>query len=293
MPGRISPPLSRGFRLHERPLRGTTAFGSAAARTAYCRCKRAFLRLTSVEFQGERTRPHMTAAKAIQPTDSRFHRANGRRTRVAVASDVRLYREGLAVLLGRIGDFDVVASAAGPDEAAARVREGEIDVIVLDFGEANVAAARQLLSSTPDARVVVLGELERPDDVIALAEAGVLGFAKREAHSLVRLAQTIESVAREELVCDPQVATLLVRRVQALAANRPRPIDRLSAREVGVLHLLAEGLSNREIAAHLHIELTTVKNHVHNILEKLGARTRAEAVALVRPRRVIVSGRES
>jgi two-component system, NarL family, nitrate/nitrite response regulator NarL len=234
----------------------------------------------------------MTAAKAIRTTDPRIGEANGGRTRVGVASDVRLYREGLAALLGRIGDFDVVASAAGPTEAAAHVRDGKVDVIVLDFAEGNVVAARQLLSTTPDARVVVLGEPERPDEVIALAEAGVLGFVKRE-HSLVRLGPTIESVARDEMVCDPWIATLLVRRVQALAADRPRPLDRLTAREAGVLQLVAQGLSNREIASQLHIELTTVKNHVHNILEKLGAKTRAEAVALVHPGPAVVPARES
>jgi two-component system nitrate/nitrite response regulator NarL len=225
----------------------------------------------------------VTAARAIQTTASR--------TRVAVVSDVRLYREGLTALLGRIGDVDVVASTAGPQEAAARVREGEVDVVVLDVGVGNVAAARQLLTTTPEARVLVLGESQAPEDVIALAEAGVLGFVMRD-QSLARLEATIESVARDEMVCDPWIATLLVRRVQAMAADRPHPGDRLTAREAGVLQLISQGLSNREIAARLHIELTTVKNHVHNILEKLGARTRAEAVALVQRRHALASVRE-
>jgi two-component system nitrate/nitrite response regulator NarL len=226
----------------------------------------------------------MTAARALQ--------TNRSRTRVAVVSDVRLYREGLAALLGRIGDVDVVASAAGPQEAAARVRDGEVDVVVLDVGDGNVAAARQLLSTSPEARVMVLGESRAPDDVIALAEAGVLGFVTHD-HSLARLAATIEGVARNEVVCDPWIGTLLVRRVQAMAVDRPQPSDRLTTREAGVLQLVAEGLSNREIASRLHIELTTVKNHVHNILEKLGARTRAEAVALMERRHALASVREN
>jgi two-component system nitrate/nitrite response regulator NarL len=77
--------------------------------------------------------------------------------------------------------------------------------------------------------------------------------------------------------------------VQELAADRQDPSHRLTAREAGILQLIADGLSNREIASRLHIELTTVKNHVHNILEKLDAKTRAEAVALVGLGRGVVS----
>jgi DNA-binding NarL/FixJ family response regulator len=243
----------------------------------------------------------MTAATVIGTTDSRLSAASGAakgfetggsRTRVAVVSDVRLYREGLSALLGRIGEFDLVGSATGPHEAAARVRDGNVDVVVLDVGTGNVAAARQLLAVAPGARVVVLAETEAPEDVIALAEAGVLGYVTRSS-SLDQLEATIESVADNKMVCDPWIATVLVRRVQELAADRQDPSHRLTAREAGVLQLIADGLSNREIASRLHIELTTVKNHVHNILEKLGAKTRAEAVALVGLGRGVVSVRES
>lgn len=239
----------------------------------------------------------MTAATSIGRTDSGFRTASGvrrldgateRRTRVAVVSDVRLYREGLAALFRRIRECKVVASAEGPDEAAARVRDGDVDVVVLDVGTGNVAAARRLLAVTPGARVVALGGTDAPEDVIALAEAGVLGYVTSD-YSLDGLGATIESVAHDEMICDPWIATLLVRRVQELAADRPEPRHRLTAREAGVLQLVADGLSNREIASRLHIELTTVKNHVHNILEKLGAKTRAEAVAVVAP----LSARES
>ena len=158
------------------------------------------------------------------------------------------------------------------------MREGNVDVVVVDLGAGNVASVQTLLSSAPEARVVVLSAPQRPDDVIALAEAGVLGYVTRE-QSIAELGTTIESVAGDETACAPWIATF--DQTRAGAGRRPtRAADRLTTREAGVLELVAEGFSNREIASHLHIELTTVKNHVHNILGKLGARTRAEAVGL-------------
>jgi two-component system, NarL family, nitrate/nitrite response regulator NarL len=202
-----------------------------------------------------------------------------RRIRVVIVSNVALYRDGLAALLAKIGRLDLVATVGCPDEAAAYVRDGVVDVVLIDLGAWNVGAARKLLAAAPDARVVVLAAPEGPDDVIALAEAGVLGYVARE-QSLADVAEITESAAREEMACAPWIGTLLVRRVQALAADRPAPTDRLTPRETTVLALVTEGLSNRQIASRLHIELTTVKNHVHDILRKLGAQTRAEAVAL-------------
>lgn len=199
------------------------------------------------------------------------------RIRVFIVSDVRLYREGLSALLGRMGRIVVVGAAASADEGIERVRGLQPDVVLLDTAEGNVASARALLGPVPSARMVVLAAPESEEDVIALAEAGVLGYVTRE-QSLDDLVTTIESVARDEMVCSPWMATILVKRVQALAAERPRPTHRLTAREAEILELVAQGLSNKEIAARLFIEVTTVKNHVHSILEKLGVSRRAEAV---------------
>jgi DNA-binding NarL/FixJ family response regulator len=202
--------------------------------------------------------------------------------RVFIVSDVRLYREGLSVLLGRSGHIAVVGAAGSSDEAVGRVAHLQPDVVLLDAGAGrNVAAAHDLLGSAPNAHVVALAAPESEEDIIALAEAGVLGYVTRD-ESLDDLMTTIESVARDEMACSPWMATVLVRRVQALAAERPRPTKRLTAREAEILELVAQGLSNKEIAARLYIEVTTVKNHVHNILEKLGVSRREEAVARTR-----------
>jgi two-component system, NarL family, nitrate/nitrite response regulator NarL len=203
------------------------------------------------------------------------------RLRVFIVSDVRLYREGLADLLGRISRIAVVGATGSADDGIAQVRDLQPDVVLLDTGTGGVAAARYLLGPAPNMRVVALAAPESEEDVIALAEAGVLGYVTRE-QSLEDLVVTIESVARDEMVCSPWMATVLVKRVQALAADRPPPPHGLTAREAEILELVAQGLSNKEIAARLYIELTTVKNHVHNILGKLGVSRREEAVARVR-----------
>ena len=202
------------------------------------------------------------------------------RIRVLIASDVLLYREGLVELLGRVPTIDVVGAVERPHDAAEHVLVDDADVILVALGEQQTSSVRALLEAAPDARVVVVAAPDGPEDVIALAELGVLGYVTRE-QSLSDLTSTITTVAEDEMACAPRIAALLVRRVQQLAADRPAPVHCLTPREEGVLELLADGLSNREIASRLHIELTTVKNHVHNILEKLGARSRAEAVTLL------------
>jgi two-component system, NarL family, nitrate/nitrite response regulator NarL len=238
----------------------------------------------------ERTAASMTASVGTGMTDSRSRATSPNRKgdgiRVLIVSDVLLHRDALAALLRHVDGATIVGAVADAHEAAGIVGDGLADVVLLDDADGNIEGARSILGAAPDARVVVLGTPERVEDVIALAEAGVLGYVTRE-QSLSELGPTIETVARDELACPPWIASLLVRRVQALAAHRPGPVDVLTPREAGILDLIAEGLSNREIASRLHIELTTVKNHVHNILEKLGASTRAEAVALAAGRSVV------
>ena len=118
------------------------------------------------------------------------------------------------------------------------------------------------------------------DDVIAWAEVGAVGYVSREA-SIEDLATTIEGVAKGETICSPRITTLLFQRVATLAhegrPDQPRP--RLTPREREVARLIQRGHSNKEIASELHIEVATVKNHVHSILKKLEIRRRGEAVA--------------
>jgi two-component system, NarL family, nitrate/nitrite response regulator NarL len=203
--------------------------------------------------------------------------------RVFIAAPFRLYREGLSEILGGEDGIEVVGSAAYGREAVDRVRELEPDVVLLDPGIPEGADAIRELAD-PSA-VVALACADGESEMLAWAEAGVSGFIEFE-DSLTELVDTIRRAARGDLLCSPQVAGSLLRRVTVLAAERSQPAGdgHLTARELEVVRLLDEGLSNKQIARLLCIELPTVKHHVHHILEKLGVSRRGDAAAAVRRR---------
>ena len=203
--------------------------------------------------------------------------------RVFVVSDVRFYREGLGHVLGSTEYIVVLGSAGGTDEGLRLVAELKPDVVLLDTAMADgVWMAQRLADTTPDAKIVALAVPQAEEDLIALVEAGVLGYVTRE-QSLDELVAAIISVVREEAACSPMMRTLVVKRVRELAAEfRPGARAHLTRRQREILDLIAQGLSNKEIARELNIERATVKNHIHSILEKLQVQTRAAAVAQVR-----------
>jgi two-component system, NarL family, nitrate/nitrite response regulator NarL len=204
--------------------------------------------------------------------------------RVVISASVRLYREGLAEILSRPEGIDVVGSAGSPLETAEVIERLRPDVVVLDAtAPGGLDEVRQLARGNGDAKLVVLTVSDEEADLIAYAEAGVSGFITHE-DSPAELTEAIRSVARGELRCSPRLAGTLLRRVTTLAADRPAAPGgvRFTPRELEVFRLLYEGLSNKQIAARLHIELPTVKHHVHHILEKLDVGRRGEAVARAR-----------
>jgi DNA-binding NarL/FixJ family response regulator len=144
-------------------------------------------------------------------------------------------------------------------------------------------AVRTLVAATPEIKVVALGIPGVEPDVIAIAEAGASGYVARDG-SMDDLVAVVESVARGECLLSPDIAAKLFRRVATLAREpRLEPMDgKLTARELDVLGLIDDGLSNKEIAKALSIELPTVKNHVHSVLEKLNVRRRTAAAARAR-----------
>ena len=179
-----------------------------------------------------------------------------------------------------------------------RAAELSPDVVLIDQAMADSQdATRWLLAVSPASEIVALGVPDTERDVIASAEAGVSSYVTREA-SLDDLVAAVESVGRGELRCSPRAAGSLFRRV-ARQANGAGPslASRLTVREAQIVPLIEQGFSNKEIGCRLGIEVATVKNHIHNLLEKLQVHRRAEAAAKLRhhpPGGTLVSaGREA
>jgi DNA-binding NarL/FixJ family response regulator len=213
--------------------------------------------------------------------------------RALLVAGVRLYREGLAHALARDGRIEVVGTAASVDQALSSLSDVTPDVILLDLTVAGALdGASDMMLAAPDAKVITLAVADPEQEVPEFGEVGVAAYVPREA-SLEDLVLTIQAAVRGECLCSPRVAAALLSRVATLAAN-PAGVPGTAAitpREQQVLDLVDQGLSNKEIAGRLLIEVATVKNHIHNILEKLGAHRRGEAVAMMRhrrPRRALV-----
>ena len=204
--------------------------------------------------------------------------------KILVVSDTRLYREGLAEVFGRAGSLRVVAAVAHALDAVSVLHSAPVDVVLLGLAAGDTLDAARLIGGAhAGVRIVALAVDDRPEDVVPLGEVGVCGYVPRDA-ALTDLVGTLRSVVRGESPCSPGVAAGLLRRLAALAGGGDpgQAPGRLTAREQEILSLLGEGLSNKQIACQLCIELPTVKNHVHHVLEKLQVHRRTEAVAVVR-----------
>lgn len=212
--------------------------------------------------------------------------------RVLLADDQVLFREALATLLGVRDDIEVVGEAGNGAEALDRAAELEPDVVLMDLRMPvldGVAATRRMRVEWPSVRVIALTTFDDDEDVFAALRAGAVGYLLKDV-SAAQLVEAILAAARDEAVLQPSIAAKVVAqfaRMPAPAADppasRPQPlVVPLSDRELDVLRLLAEGRSNREIAAELFLAEGTVKNHVTGVLAKLNARDRTQAALRAR-----------
>jgi two-component system, NarL family, nitrate/nitrite response regulator NarL len=216
------------------------------------------------------------------PTDERV--AATQPPRAIIISDVRLYREGLAFSLARDRRIAVVGIAHSLDEALPIIVGVRPDVVVLDMATAeSLAMPKAICAAAPQTKIVAFAVGETEHDIWACAEAGIAGFVARDG-SANDLATAIEATMRGELHCSPRVAASLFQRIGTLSRGQPAPaqVAMLTRREREIVRFMDCGLSNKEIALRLQIGATTVKNHVHNILEKLNVHRRAQAVAMLR-----------
>ena len=201
--------------------------------------------------------------------------------RILIAADVRLYREGLAQLLEGHAGIEIVGATSDPDEAVETSRSLRPDVLLIDRAmRGSLSAIRRTREVVPGTKVVALTVADADQEVLSCAEAGVTGFVGRDG-SLADLTAAMEAAQRGELCCSPRMAASLLRGVSALSREGPST-PRLTDREAQVLVYLERGLTNPAIAEELGIEVPTVKNHVHSILEKLRVKRRGEAASVWR-----------
>lgn len=207
--------------------------------------------------------------------------------RVFIVDDNRLFREGLVSMFNDHDDFLVTGSAANGNVALAEIEKTKPDIALIDIGmpeKDGIEVTQALHNDLPDVKVIILGMPDLSDEIMTCIEAGASGYVLKES-SFDHLVETIRLAYRGETFCSPKMAASLFSRVAELVANKsPKESVKLTPREIEVISKIAEGLSNKEIAQNLSIETQTVKNHIHNILDKLQLHNRLEAVVYARER---------
>jgi len=203
--------------------------------------------------------------------------------RILVASHIRLYREGLESVLRELPEFTLVGNAGSAAEAIEQTEKLGADVALLDMAMSGAfSVAKTLAGGSGPSKIVALGMPEDETQVVRCAQIGIASYVTRNG-SVEDVVAAIKAAARGEVHCSPKVAGSLFRRIATMSTDRSRRSGNaaLTAREVQILKLLQEGMSNKMISRTLGIELATVKNHVHSILVKLNIHRRAEAVSLL------------
>ena len=202
---------------------------------------------------------------------------------VAVIEDNRLVREGITALLNQLPDLRVVAGSDSDDTSALAAVVPQ--VVLLDLGLRNgdsLRIAEKVRKEFPASKIIVMDLLPVHEDIVEFVNAGVSGFIMKDA-TLDDLVRTIRSVAEGINVLPPQMTGSLFSQIarDAVARGRPEVLEsvRMTPRERQVINLIAEGLSNKEIASRLHIATHTVKSHVRNVMEKLMLHTRLQIAA--------------
>jgi DNA-binding NarL/FixJ family response regulator len=184
-----------------------------------------------------------------------------------IVGDIALFREGIENGLARTGQFRIVGSV-DVREALEIVGAQPIDVVVLDTSRRRASSqARQLLGVCPTLRIVAFG-IDGVDDALACAEVGVRAFVGEDG-SVEEITEAARIAAQGLSICPPELTARLLDRLAEIArANETRRHDRLTERQDKIARMVAEGLSNKQIARELSISPATVKNHVHAILGK-------------------------
>lgn len=198
--------------------------------------------------------------------------------RIFIADDHAIVRRGIQSLIATEPGMEVIDEASNGKDAVRLVQELNPDVILMDMVMPEmdgVEAISQISRQNSDTRILALTSFSENDKVLPAIKAGVLGYLLKDT-SPQRLLQAIRDVACGVSSLDPDVALKLIQEINRPTDKTPRQ-DALSEREIEVLKLIAQGLSNQDIADALHISERTVRNHVGNILNKLHLANRTQA----------------
>ncbi len=200
--------------------------------------------------------------------------------KVLVVDDHRLVREGLISLLRLNPEIEVVGEASDGDEAVGKARSLKPDVVLMDIsmpGMNGITATRLIKKDLPETKVIMLTMLDQEGYVYEAVKAGATGYLLKNT-GLEELVKAIKEVHRGGATLHPEAQAQLLKEYVYLAQSN-RDTYGLSERELEVLQLVGDGLSNKEIADRLFISIQTVKTHITHIFEKLGVKDRTEAVA--------------
>jgi DNA-binding NarL/FixJ family response regulator len=196
-----------------------------------------------------------------------------------LVTEMRLNQECLSAALERDGRVRIVAATTGSDDLAKVSLGFSPAVVLLQLSlPKGLLVSRAILRTNREMRIVALDVPEDERSIVAWAEAGVSGCVGQH-DCLTDLIDVVDRVARGEVSCSRSISAILFRRAAAMTkslAELPE-LPRLTSREIEVLHLIGHGLSNKQIAATLVLEVSTVKNHVHRVFDKLGIHKRADA----------------
>ena len=234
---------------------------------------------TRIEIHRRPTEPRPDEESADAMTEAR-----SRPLTLLVVDDHEVVRQGLVAMLDRRPDFQVVAEAGTVAEAIEMARRFQPDLVVMDVrlpDGSGIEACREIRAELPETRVVMLTSYPDEEAVIAAIVAGASGYLLKQVRAR-DLVAALEAVGRGESLLDPAVTGKVLERMRRIAtSDEPDELGALTQQERKILALVAEGKTNKEIAAEVFLSDKTVKNYVSSILAKLNLERRAQAAAYV------------
>jgi len=202
-----------------------------------------------------------------------------------IADDHAFYREGVRTMLGVVPDMEVISEAATGDETIAQALARQPDVILMDIkmpGTNGIEATRRILHASPHIRVLMVTMFEDDDSIFAAMRAGARGYVLKDADQ-DELVRAVKAVYRGEAIFSPAIAQRMIHYFTALPLTASAlAFPELTDREREILHFIAQGESNADIAKRLVLSTKTVQNHVSNIFSKLQVADRAQAIVRAR-----------